>query len=107
MRKKRIYTLTRTDISYGQQAIQAGHALAQYIIEHNPHIKGDWGNGSIINLALGSEKSLKRWVKKLEILGIKYSLFKEPDINHEITSIAILSEGDIFKGIPLSLRSEK
>jgi len=101
----RIYTLTRTDISKGQQAVQAGHSLAQYIIEWNPHISKKWNNGSIINLGLGSEKSLKRWIKKLERLNIKYSIFREPDMNYEITSIAVLDIGNIFKGIPLLLKN--
>ena len=99
--KARIYTLTRTDMSIGQKITQAGHSLAQYIIEHNPHHSGHWDNGSIINLALGSEKSLKRWMKKLDEVGIQYSIFKEPDMGHEITSIAALHTGEIFKGIPL------
>jgi len=97
----RIYTLTRTDISDGQKGIQAAHSLAQYIIDYNPHQKGEWSNGSIINLGLGSQKSIKRWIKKLDDLNLKYSIFREPDMNHEITSIAILHIGDIFKGIPL------
>lgn len=101
IKKPRIYTLTRTDIDDGQKSVQAGHSLAQYIIEHNPHQNGLWANGSIINLALGSEKSLKRWMKKLEELNIEYSIFKEPDMDHQITSISALHIGDIFKGIPL------
>lgn len=97
----RIYSLTRKDMSQGQKAVQSGHAIAQYIIDHNPHQNGLWSNGSIINLELGSEKSLKKWIKKLEELGIKYSIFREPDMNNEITSIAALHKGEIFKGIPL------
>ncbi len=99
--KKRIYTLTRADLSIGQKSVQSAHALAQYLIDYNPHIEFEWNNGSIINLELGNEKSLKRWIKKLEGMNIKYSLFKEPDLNYEITAIAILHTGEIFKGIPL------
>ena len=101
MRNKRIYSLTRMDISDGQKTVQSGHSIAQYIIDHNPHQTNEWSNGSIINLGLGSLKSLNRWVKKLETLDIAYSIFREPDMNNEITSIAILHEGNIFKGIPL------
>lgn len=97
----RIYTLTRKDLSPGQKAVQSGHSIAQYLIDHNPHQSGLWSNGSIINLELGSEKSLKKWIRKLEGLKIPFSIFREPDIGHEITSIAILHKGDIFKGIPL------
>jgi len=101
MKSKRIYTLTRSDISSGQKTVQSGHSLAQYIIEHNPHQEGEWSNGSIICLKLGKEKALKRWIKKLENMGLKISIFREPDMDNEITSIATLHHGDIFKGIPL------
>lgn len=100
-RKKRIYTITRADLSIGQKATQSNHASTQYLIDHSPHKNGEWNNGSIICLQLGNEKSLKKWLKKLEENGIKTSLFREPDMNYEITAIAALHEGDIFKGIPL------
>jgi hypothetical protein len=105
--REKLYTLTRTDISIEQQAIQANHSAAQYTIEHNPHKTGDWNNGSIINLALGSEKSLRKWIRKLIKLDIKFSIFREPDMNNEITSISILHKGDIFKGIPLLLKTNQ
>lgn len=101
MRAPRIYTITRQDLSLGQKIVQSNHASTQYLIDHSPHKKGEWNNGSIICLELGNEKSLKRWIKKLEAQGIKYSLFREPDLDHAITAIAILHQGDIFKGIPL------
>ena len=100
-KKERIYTITRKDISFGQKIVQSNHASTQYLIDHSPHIEGKWSNGSIICLELGNEKSLKRWIKKLEDNDIKYSLFREPDMNHEITAIAALHHGDIFHGIPL------
>lgn len=77
-------------MSAGQRGIQAAHATAQYIIDYNPHQMGLWANGSIINLGLGSEKSLRKWIKKLSDLNIAHSIFREPDIGNQITSIAIL-----------------
>lgn len=99
--KPRLYSLTRKDISIEQMAVQSGHALTQYIIDHNPHIDSKWSNGSIICLELANEKSLKRWIKKLEEKGIPFSIFREPDMNHEITSISLLDTGELLKGIPL------
>lgn len=96
-----LYTLTRSDLTTGQKCAQSSHSLAQYLIEHQPHTKNEWNNGYIIHLELGNEKSLKRWINKFEQNGIKFSLFREPDMNNQITSIATLHEGDIFKGIPL------
>ena len=63
-----------------------------------------WSNGSIINLGLGTEKALRRWIKKFEDLEIPYSIFREPDMENQITSISALHIGDIFKGIPLLLK---
>jgi len=101
IKKERIYTITRKDISIGQKLVQSNHASTQYLIDHSPHTEGKWNNGSIICLELGNEKSLKRWIKKLEENNIKYSLFREPDMDHEITAIAALHTGEIFHGIPL------
>ena len=100
-KKERIYTITRKDISPAQKAVQSMHAGMQYMIDHNPHLDYQWNNGSIICLELGTEKALRRWIKKLEDKGIKISIFREPDMNHEITAIAALHHGDIFHGIPL------
>jgi len=101
IKKERIYTITRKDISFGQKIVQSNHASTQYLIDHSPHTKGKWNNGSIICLELGNEKSLKRWIKKLENNNIDYSLFREPDMDNQITAIAALSCGEIFHGIPL------
>lgn len=101
MNNERIYTITRKDITFGQKVVQSNHASNQYLIDHSPHLEGKWNNGSIICLELGSEKSLKRWIKKLENMDIKFSIFREPDMNHEITAISALHQGDIFYGIPL------
>ena len=100
-KKKRIYTITRSDLSIGQKATQSNHASTQYLIDHSPHLKGEWNNGSIICLELGSEKALKKWLNKLEANNIKTSIFREPDMDYQITAIAALHEGEIFKGIPL------
>ena len=101
IKKERIYTITRKDISFGQKIVQSNHASTQYLIDHSPHTKGKWNNGSIICLELGNEKSLKRWIKKLEDNDIAHSIFREPDMDNEITAISALSCGEIFHGIPL------
>lgn len=100
-KKERLYTITRKDISFGQKVVQSNHVSNQYLIEHDPHKKNIWNNGSIICLELGNEKSLKRWIKKLDSKEVKYSIFREPDMNNEITGIAAVHMGDIFHGIPL------
>ena len=44
-KKKRIYTITRSDLSTGQKATQSNHASTQYLIDHSPHLKGQQEDG--------------------------------------------------------------
>ena len=57
-RKKRIYTITRSDLSIGQKATQSNHASTQYLIDHSPHLKGEWNNGSIICFLISSNLAI-------------------------------------------------
>lgn len=45
----KLYVIIRDDLSGPQKAVQGGHALAQYLIEH-PDAK--WTNGTLIYLTV-------------------------------------------------------
>ena len=79
----KLYVLIRKDLSTSQQAVQAGHAVAQYLLEHN-----DWKNETLVYLGVKDEDHLKKWLYMLDKEKIDYSLFKEPDIGNQITAIA-------------------
>lgn len=74
--------------------VQGGHAVAQYMLE-NPL---EWKNEFLIYLYADTEK----WRTILQERGIKYSVFREPDLNNTITAIAVRDDsGEMFKNLKL------
>jgi len=92
----------------GYQAVQSVHASAVFSQEH-PETFHNWYNfyQGISLLAVPNEDHLKHLISKLAQRGIKYSIFIEPDIDNQVTSIAIEPSEASFKlcsSIPLALR---
>ncbi len=89
--------LVRGDLPPPAQAVQAGHALAQYMLDH-PNI---WKNEYLIYLKVKDERDLKMWMWKLDMSHIPYSTFYEPDLENSLTAISSISDGKIFKKLKL------
>lgn len=69
---------------------QALHAFRSFI-EAYPDVELDWYTNSnfIAILAAKDESELKSIIQKAIKKEIKYSYFREPDLNNEITAIAV------------------
>jgi len=74
--------------------VQGGHAVAQYLLE-NPD--SEWKNNYLIYL----KDKLERLVVKLQILGIRYTEFREPDLDNKLTAIAVLGNKKVFQKLKL------
>lgn len=85
-----MYVVTRKDLFPGAQIAQALHAFREFIEEH-PTIDKSWYKNSnyIAILSAKDEMELERLSLRLTKKGIKHSLFREPDLNDELTAIAI------------------
>lgn len=81
----KLYLIVRKDLSTSQRAVQAGHAVAQFLL-CSPSTR--WQNGTLIYLGVKGLKQLENLKRKFEIEDIRYIEFKEPDLNNEITAIA-------------------
>jgi peptidyl-tRNA hydrolase len=80
-----MFVIVRKDLSTSQQAVQAGHALAEYLL-HGPFSR--WQNGTLIYLGVKGLNQLENLKRKFERENIKFIEFREPDLNNETTAIA-------------------
>ena len=106
---KKLYVIIRSDMSYGQQAVQGGHAAIQFQHDH-PQIATQWHEESkyLAYLSAHNESHLKELMFKADIKQIKYSVFTEPDIGDEITAIALEPSDAASKfcsSLPLAFKS--
>lgn len=103
-KENRLYILIREDLSNAQKAVQAGHAIAQWMIEH--HHKHEWHNGTLIYLTVPDEQVLTEWFEVAQIKQLPCSCFREPDMNDQMTAIAILADEKskkMFAKLPMML----
>ena len=103
---KRLYVLTRKDLGLAYQAVQGAHAVAQFGIDYSDH---EWNNGYLIFLEVEDRGELHEWLGELEYLNkfkaepkkAPFSIFKEPDLDNELTAIAAYTNGTKFRKLPI------
>ena len=79
---KRLYVLVSNELPPICGAVQGGHAIAQWMLEHSDNPV--WKNDTVVYLSCDIEKMLCL----LEDEDI--SIFRESDIGNVITSIAVI-----------------
>ncbi len=86
---EKLRVVTRRDLSIGYQALQSGHAAIDFQHELCVEAK-EWQTNSnyLAFLTVANEQELIKLATKAILSGIKHTIFREPDINNEITAIA-------------------
>lgn len=92
---KKLYTVTRRDLSPGQKVAQSIHGVSNFISDHEKIYK-DWFETSnvIVCLEVKDETALRKLKTKCETRGVKHSVFLEPDMNNELTCLVIEPNGN-------------
>jgi hypothetical protein len=98
---EKLYVLVREDLPVAQQAVQAGHAVAEYLLR-GP--SSSWPNGTLVYLSVPDEERLNRWGVNLDFLGVPFVVFKEPDIGNEVTALAAVTNDErVFRSLQLAM----
>ena len=87
---EKLVIITRRDLTAGQQAVQAAHAAIDFIFQY-PNKASPWHSISnyVVILSVENEEELKNFITKCEYKLLDHTVFREPDLDNEITAIAI------------------
>lgn len=99
---KKMYVLVRNDLNNVYKSVQGCHAVAQYSITGNPSLYAEWGNGTLVFLGVPNLHVLELWHTKLLANGKEIAPFYEPDLKDQMTAIACIDTGEIFKDLKLA-----
>lgn len=106
--EKRMYFLVPYQLSGIQQAIQAGHAALEYAREYKNdkqfiNFVDNWKTWIILNGGTSRDGAndeergtLNSIEKNLEENEIKYTIFRETDLNNTLTAICFICDERIF-----------
>ena len=94
----KLYILIRKDIPTKYGGVQAGHAVAEWMLQNMDKTQLPWKNETLIYLKVKNEKELLEWQEKL---GKEAIMFREPDIGNEATALAYLGEDNEFPNLRL------
>lgn len=91
---QRLYVLIDNNLDSIYGCVQGGHVVAQWLLNHPNQ---DWNNSYLIYVSA----DISKWKEKLDILEIDYTEFREPDLNNQITALAVLNNDKMFKNLRL------
>lgn len=91
-------TITRKDLSSGQQLVQTGHSIAEFANQLPTQFQ-DWVKNSnyLISLSVDNEDSLRNLYDKLKYYGAHVVAFTEPDMDDQLTSICYYGTPELRK----------
>ena len=98
-KKSKMYVLVRNDLDTTYRGVQGIHAVSAFYERGN---SSDWHNETVVQLGVANERELEKWIWKLNQKNKHWVGFKEPDLKDQLTSIACVDTGEIFKGLQLS-----
>ena len=102
----KLFLVTRADLPPGDQAVQAAHALREFVA-HHPEIDLHWyrTSNTLAFLAARDEPALGALLVKARDQGLACAPFTEPDRNDELTAVAFGPDcRRLLSSLPRALR---
>ena len=96
---KKMYVIVRNNLPTKYRMVQGAHAVAEFLL-CGPET--EWDNGTMVFVSVPDTQILKEWVVKLNRANKHWIGFAEPDLDNELTSIACVDTGEIFKELRLA-----
>ena len=81
----KLFVIVRRDLTTSQSAVQAGHVVAEYLLHSRTK---SWKNETLIYLGVKDLFHLEKLIHQFDLLSTPYTVFREPDLDNEITAIA-------------------
>lgn len=106
---EKLFVVVRRDLSHGAQAVQSCHAALLFAKEHS-ETAARWFEQSnyLALLSVKDEQALSYLIFNAQERGVKFSVFREPDLDNSITAVALepgLLSKRICSKLPLTLGS--
>ena len=101
----RLYIVVSGELTDGQKAVQACHALRAFVADH-PDIDRRWyeESNTIVLLEASGEMAIIGLWEKMRCSGVECSMFREPDLDDVMTAIAIAPAGHRhLRNLPLAM----
>jgi hypothetical protein len=78
------------DLSISQQSVQSAHSSIDFQHQY-PIVAKDWNQNSnyLVFLSVKDESELICYINKFANANLKYTIFREPDIDNQITAITV------------------
>lgn len=86
---KYLTVIVRDDLSTGYKVPQSIHSVVEFSITHNDEYKNWKLHSNYLCCLEAPDYKIRDIIDLLELLKIKYSVFMEPDIGNEMTSITV------------------
>ena len=97
-----MYVLVRKDLAETYRIVQGSHAVAEYALRGDQERFKAWNNSTIIYLGVRNEQALLLWSMKLTDRKKFFSPWHEPDMRGQMTAIACIDTGEIFKKLRMA-----
>ena len=98
----KMYVLVRRDLNETYRNVQGTHAVAKYSLHGDPSLYRAWGNSTLVHLGVRDEHALRRWSDRLSRKGKKFKDFREPDLGGQLTALACVDDGHVFRKLDLA-----